>query len=365
MKILLLNWRDLKNEWGGGAELYVTELAKRWVNEGHQVIFFCGQNYNQNLPEEEVIDGVKFIRKGGRYTLYLWAAFLYLTKFRKECDVIVDAVNGVPFFTVFYARKPKIALLFHIHDKQFFTELPFPVSIFGYFIEKYLYPIFYRRMPTVAISKTTKSDLVRLGLPKKNIDVVYCGLSLKPNNKIAKSSTPTILYFGKIKKYKRVRMLIDLLPKILKKVPNARLLIAGWGAYGPYLTDISMKSQVRKKVKIVGPVSEREKRELMSKAWVCVNPSIHEGWGIPVIEANLFGTPTVAFKVPGLSESIKHGQTGILADTEQEFVDGVVRILRDEKYRQRLGEEAIKWAHTFDWDKSAEKFLAKLKSMVT
>jgi len=154
------------------------------------------------------------------------------------------------------------------------------------------------------------------------------------------------------------------MPKILKKVPNARLLIAGWGADGPYLTDISMKSQIRKKVKIIGPVSEREKKELMSKSWVCVNPSIHEGWGIPVIEANLFGTPTVAFRVPGLSESIKHGQTGILADTEQEFVDGVIKILCDDEYRRRLGKEAAKWAQTFNWDKSATKFLAKLKSIV-
>lgn len=358
MKILLLNWRDMKNEWAGGAEIYVTELAKRWIKEGHEVTFFCGQNYLQNLPREETIDGIKIIRRGGRYTLYLWAAWYYLTRFRKECEVIVEAQNGVPFFTRLYSRKPIVAIYFHVHGKQFFIELPPPISYVGFIMEKILFPFFYRTTPIVAISQTTKSDLVKLGLPKKNIDIVYCGLNIASNGKVQKFKTPTILYLGKIKKYKRVNLLIKFMPQILKKIPNARLLIAGWGTDGPYLTDVSMKSTVRRNVKIVGPVSEKEKKELMSKSWVCVNPSIHEGWGIPVIEANLFGTPTVSFKVPGLSESIQHGKTGILAKNEEEFIEGVVKLLKNKKFREALGKESTEWAKRFDWDKSAEQFLS-------
>jgi glycosyltransferase involved in cell wall biosynthesis len=357
MRILLLNWRDMKNEWAGGAEMYVTELAKNWIKEGHEVTLFCGQNYLKNLPGEETVDGIKIYRKGGKYTLYIWAAWYYLTKFRKKCDVIVEAQNGVPFFTRLYTRKPVFAIVFHIHGLQFFIELPPPMSWIGYTMEKFFFPFFYSRTPIVAISQTTKDDLIKLGLPGKNIDIVYCGLNMKSNGKIEKFSTPTILYLGKIKKYKRVNLLVKFMPQILEKIPNARLLIAGWGTDGPYLTDLSMKSLVRKKVRIVGPVSEAEKKDLMSRSWVCANPSIHEGWGIPVIEANLFGTPTVAFRVPGLSESIKDGQTGLLADTEQEFIDGVVKILRDKKYREHMGIEASKWANTFVWEKSANNFM--------
>ena len=348
----------MRNEWAGGAEIYVTELAKRWVKEGHEITFFCGQNYHKNLPSEETIDGIKIVRKGGRYTLYLWAAWYYLIRFRKECDVIVEAQNGVPFFTRLYSRKPLTAIYFHVHGLQFFIELPPPMSYVGYFMEKFLFPFFYRNTPIVAISQTTKIALIKLGIPKKNIDIVYCGLNIASNGKVSKFKTPTILYLGKIKKYKRVNMLIKFMPEILKKIPNARLLIAGWGTDGPYLTDASMKSEVRKKVKIVGPVSDKEKKELMSKSWVCANPSIHEGWGIPVIEANLFGTPTVSFNVPGLSESIKDGKTGLLAKNEEEFIGGVVKILKNKTIRKSLGKESIKWAKSFSWDTSSEQFLS-------
>lgn len=368
MHILLLNWRDLKNEWAGGAEIYVTELAKRWVKSGHQVTFFCGQNYLENLPSEETVNGIRFVRKGGRYTLYLWAVWYYLTKFRKECNIVVDAVNGIPFFSVLYVRKPVIPLFFHFHGIQFFTELPFPISVIGYFIERYLMPIFYRNKLTIAISNTTKSDLVKIGFDRRKIQVVYPGADhglLRINaNKLKKFTKPTILYLGKIKKYKRVGLLVKLMPEILKEVPLSRLLIAGWGAEGPYLADFSMRSLVKNRIKILGEVSEREKRRLMAGAWVCVNPSIHEGWGLPVIEANLFKTPTVAFKVPGLSESIKDGETGILANDEVEFINGVVKILKDARLRNRLGEAARQWALTFNWDDSAEKFLKILKNQL-
>lgn len=365
MHILLLNWRDLKNEWAGGAEIYVQELAKRWVDAGHQVTFFCGQNYLRNLPSQETVNGINIVRRGGRYTLYIWAAWYYLTRFRNQIDIVVDAINGVPFFAPLYARQPVVGLLFHIHDVQFFTELPFPASVIGFVIEKYFLPLFYSRIPLIAISNTTKRDVVRLGIPEENISVVYPGLNFLDSNKrikVRKFSNPTILYLGKIKRYKRVNMLVKFMPEILKKVPQARLLIAGWGSDGPYLTDLSMKSNVKKRVKILGPVSEAEKKSLMAKSWACVNPSLHEGWGIPVIEANYFGTPTIAFDVPGLSESIQHGKTGLLANSNEEFISHTIKLLTDQNLRAHMKRNSIKWAEKFNWDKSTRQFLAILKS---
>jgi glycosyltransferase involved in cell wall biosynthesis len=61
---------------------------------------------------------------------------------------------------------------------------------------------------------------------------------------------------------------------------------------------------------LVGPVSNLEKKTLLSKSWIFVNPSIGEGWSIAVIEANLHGTPAISFQVPGLTESIQPGKTG-------------------------------------------------------
>ncbi len=365
MNILILNWRDTKHEWAGGGEVYVSELAKRWAKMGHHVTLFCGQDVKGNLPSEETISGVKIHRKGGRFTLYIWAILYYFTKFRKYTDVVVDVQNGIPFFTTVYCRKPKVAVVYHVHGKQFFVELPFPLNIIGFIIEKYFFPFFYYKTKIIAISKTTRDDLVELGFKKKNIEIVYCGINGKKHQSLTnKFYKPTILYLGRIKKYKRVDLLIKIMPEILKRIPNAHLMIAGWGTEASSITDMSMRSMTRRKVNIIGPVSEAEKKHLLSKTWVFVNPSIGEGWGISVIEANLYGAPAVAFDVAGLSESIKHGRTGFLSKDENEFINNICKILSNKGLRERLSKNAKKWADTFNWERAAANSLALIKSVI-
>ena len=257
MRILVFNWRDLKHELSGGSEVYITELAKRWVKLGHTVTLFCGQGLENNLPTEEVLDGIKIIRRGGKYSLYLWAPFYYLTHLRSSFDLIVDAQNGIPFFSTVFARIPVVAIVHHVHGKQFFVELPTPFNLIGYCVERFLFPVFYRNTRIIAVSKTTKEKLVDSGLPEKNISVIYNGVNFLGNSGARHEFVhPTILYLGRIKIYKRVHLLIELMPKIISKIPNVRLLIAGWGTEGAFVTDISMKKGLRKKVKILGPVSD-------------------------------------------------------------------------------------------------------------
>ncbi|MBI3985241.1 MAG: glycosyltransferase family 4 protein [Candidatus Levybacteria bacterium] len=362
MNILILNWRDTKHEWAGGGEVYISELAKRWIKMGHKVTLFCGQDVRGKLPSEETISGIKIYRKGGRFTLYLWAFIYYFTRFRKNTDVVVDVQNGIPFFTTIYCRKPKVAVVYHVHGKQFFVELPFPINIVGFIIERYLFPLFYYKTKIIAISKTTKDDLIERGFKNKNIEIVYCGINGKKQNaSVNKFYKPTILYLGRIKKYKRVDLLIKIMPEVLKRVPNAHLMIAGWGTEASSITDITMRSITRRKVNIIGPVSEAEKKHLLSKAWVFVNPSIGEGWGISVIEANLYGAPAVAFDVAGLSESIRHGQTGYLSKDEKEFIDNICRILKNKELRLKLSKNAKKWANTFNWETAAANSLEVIK----
>lgn len=365
MNILIFNWRDTRHEWAGGGEVYVSELAKRWIKAGNKVTLFCGQDVRGGLPSEETINGVKIYRKGGRFTLYFWAFIYYFKKFRKNTDVVVDVQNGIPFFTTIYSRKPKVAVVYHVHGKQFFVELPFPISIVGFIIEKYLFPFFYYKTKIIVISKTTRDDLVELGFKNKNIEIVYCGINaIKNHNSINKFYKPTILYLGRIKKYKRVDLLIKIMPEISKRIPNVHLMIAGWGTEASSITDMAMRSIARKKINIIGPVSEFEKKHLLSKAWVFVNPSIGEGWGISVIEANLYGAPAVAFDVAGLSESIKHDQTGYLSKDEDEFVDNICKILSNKILRLRLSKNAKKWAGTFNWEAAATNSLVVIKSVV-
>lgn len=365
MNILIFNWRDIRHEWAGGGEVYIHEIAKRWVRLGHKVTLFCGQDIHKKLPDEEDIDGVHVVRKGGRFSVYFWAAWYYLTRFRFRFDAVVDVQNGIPFFTVLYSMKPKIAVVYHIHGRQFFIELPFPYNVVGFVIERYVFPFLYRNVSVQVISKATKRELIDRGIADRNIRTIYCGMESLPKKvRIPeKFANPTILYLGRIKKYKRVELLVDIMPEILKRVPKARLLIAGWGTEASAVTDASMRSSLRKKIHIVGPVTDSEKRDLLAKSWVFVNPSINEGWGISVIEANLYGTPAVAFNVPGLSESIQDGKTGLLVEDTQALVGAINRILTDSALRQDLSKRAVAWSHRFSWDTAARESLSYIQKV--
>lgn len=363
MNVLIFNWRDLKHSWAGGGEIYVFELARRWVKAGHSVTVFCGQDFDKTLPEEETYDGIHIFRKGGRYSLYFWAVWFYLFKKKKKYDIVIDVENGIPFFTPFFVFVPKFCIVYHVHGKQFFYELPFGISYVGFLIEKYIFPLFYKTIPIIAISKTTKHDLITLGFNKKKIAIVYCGINGKDKKYISqkKFNKPTILYLGRIKAYKRVDLLVKLFEKVLNDIPHARLLIAGWGTDASSVTDLVMKSKFRKRIDLIGPVTEGEKRKLLSKSWVFVNPSIGEGWSIAVMEANLYGTPAVGFAVTGLLESIQNNITGFLASNEEDMVKKISTLLKNATLRNKMSHAAKAWAKTFTWDASAKQSVLLLE----
>ena len=90
LRILIFNWRDTKHMWSGGAEVYLHELAKRWVSEGHRVTLFCGND--RKNPRNEVVDEVQIVRRGGFYLVYFWA-FLYLFRPRLYWDNISGLIG--------------------------------------------------------------------------------------------------------------------------------------------------------------------------------------------------------------------------------------------------------------------------------
>lgn len=366
MNILIFNWRDLKHSWAGGGEIYVFEQAKRWVKMGHNVTVFCSQDPYQKLKDMERYSGISILRKGNRFTVYFWAPIYYLKYLRKKTDFVVDVENGIPFFTPLFSRLPKLCFVYHVHGKQFFFELPFPLNYVGFLIERLLFPLIYLDTKVVAISNTTKQELLNIGFSEKNIKIVYAGVKKTNGRKPSltkKFYTPTLLYLGRIKLYKRVDLLVEIFKEVLSDNPKAKLIIAGWGTEASGLTDTIMRGKYRKKIHILGPVSESEKRKLLSKSWLFVNPSIGEGWSIAVIESNLYGTPAIAFNVPGLSESIKHGKTGLLAKDKRDMIKKINNILKNKEDRERMSKNAKNFAMKFNWDNAATETISIMERL--
>jgi len=361
-KILILINRDIKNPHSGGAHIYTHEIAKRLVKDGHKVIMFCSKY--KNSKNEEVIDGIRIIRRGNEYTLYFYAFINYLLKLRKECDILIEEINAIPFFSSLYVRKPKFVLIHQLIKEIFSIELPRPLDIIGKTLEKSM-PIFYKNINFLTVSESTKKDLIKLGIPKQNIKIVYNGVNHKRYKLDRKSRIPTVVCVGRLEKYKRVNLLIKIIPNIVSKLKKVNFWIAGYGNAENDIKKLVRKLNLPKNVKFFGHVSENKKIQLLQKSWLFVSPSIREGWNLSLLEANSCGTPGIAFNVPGLKNSIINNKTGILIPNNNTKMlnNKIIFLLKNKRLLKYLSKNALKWSCNFSWEKTYKNFNLFLKNL--
>jgi len=200
-----------------------------------------------------------------------------------------------------------------------------------------------------------------------NIYIIHNAVSpsLCPNFS-RKTREPSIVLFGRIKKYKRPELALYAMKHVISRIPNAKLIVMGGGDYLPSLIKCSRALKIEKHVEFTGYVSEEKKREILQSAWVGVNTSSKEGWGITVLEANACGTPVIASNSPGLRDSVINGKTGFLVEhgNVERLAERIIKVLEDEKLRSTLSNSAVEWAKKFDWDISAEKMLSLIKEVL-
>ena len=355
---LFLNWRDPEHPEAGGAERYLLEVGRRLLKAGHTVHWLTASF--PNAAPETVIDGMPITRVGNRVTVYAAIPWTFLRRFRTTFDGIVDAENGIPFFSPLYAKAPIVCLMFHVHQRVFERHLPFPASAIFKWLESSFMPFVYGRSRFVAISSDTKNELAELGVPPGRITLAYSGYqeTLVPG---PKATTPTMIYLGRLKKYKRIDLILNALVGIRKKVPGVKLVIAGTGDQESSLRRLSETLGVSASVSFEGFVSEDRKAELFSNAWVFVMASEMEGWGLTIIEANACGTPAVAVSVPGVREAIVHDESGILVHNATEFEAALVRVLTDRALRERLAAGGLRRAAEYTWERTSEAILEALE----
>ncbi|MDO9395720.1 MAG: glycosyltransferase family 4 protein, partial [Herbiconiux sp.] len=231
MRILIFNWRDIKNPEAGGAEVHLHEIFKRIAGKGNEVVLISSK-FN-GCEDSEIIDGIKVIRIGNKFNFNFAAAFYYLTKLRKESfDIVVDDISKIPLCSPLYIKKPLIAIVHHIHGRTLFRELPFFMASYVWLSEKILIP-FYKTKKIVSVSESTKKELVEMGIAAKNIAVIHNGIMNHETMNYTKSKYPLVVYVGRIKAYKQLDQLIKAFKIVKGKVENSKLIIAGKGDQKP------------------------------------------------------------------------------------------------------------------------------------
>jgi len=366
MNILVINWQDWTNPFAGGAEAHLRETFRRIVAMGHAVTLFCSSY--PGAAAEEVLDGIRIIRRGGRNTFNFIVPYYYRTMLRKEgFDVVVDNMNKIPFYTPLYVREPLVGLSHHFFGTSIFLEAG-PIAGSYVYLAESLVGSVYKKMPFLVVSQSTLDEFLGRGFDRKDFTFALNSIDhemLHPTG-VPKAARPTIGYFGRLKKYKSVQHLIEAFARVRAEIPDAELVIIGRGDYQPELARLAEKLGVADATRFTGYVSDEEKLRLLQEIWVIVNPSMKEGWGIVNVEANACGTPAIAADSPGLRDSVIDGVTGALYPYGDigALSSRLIEILRDDALRASYGEKALEFARSITWDETARATVDLLERVI-
>jgi glycosyltransferase involved in cell wall biosynthesis len=352
--LLLLNERDLRHPHAGGAEVNLFEVGRRLAARGYRPTLLCSR-FAGAAPDER-IDGIRVIRRGNRLTYYLQLPAL-VRRHLEPTSVIVEHLCKIPFCTPLYARAPVLAITHHLFGATAFRQVPFVVAAMVVASERLIPPV-YRRCRFVAVSPSTRSDLVARGMSPDQIRVVPNGVDSQKYRLPTQPppQPPTLLALGRVEPYKRLDLTLQVLARVRREIPRARLVVVGAGSGMAELQGEMRRLGLTEHVECTGIVSEEEKVRRIQMARLIVNTSEKEGWGLTVLEAAACGVPAVASDVPGLRDAVRSGQTGVLVphgDVDS-CARAIIALLGDEDRRRALGRAARAWAERFDWETIAD-----------
>jgi len=224
----------------------------------------------------------------------------------------------------------------------------------------------------LADSDATKADLVQhYGTAAEKITVAYPGIDeslgpVKDRSRIQTSmqkysiSGDYFLFLGTLQPRKNLRRLVDAFARTVVKpgIPQLKLVLAGkTGWLCQNLTEYVASLGLTGRVVFPGYVADEDKAPLLSGALGFLFPSLHEGFGLPVLEAQACGCPVVTSTTSSLPEVA--GEGALLVDPQDvdAIAAAVTRLARDPGLREDLQAQGLGNVERFSWKACAETVL--------
>lgn len=373
MRILIFNWRDIKNPSSGGAEILTHEIAKRLVTKRHEVTFFTSKFPNSKT--NEIVDGVRIVRNGhpdARFifqSVHFKAYQFYKTEHNKKpFDFVIDEVHGLPFFTPWYVKSKKILLVCEVAGPLWEKMFGQFFGTIGRIAEIFYLKFVYLHVPFLAISESTKKSLISNGIKQDNIYVLPMGISIPFGiTTYKKEIIPTIIFVARLTKPKGIEDAIITTKLLTEQIKDIQLWVVGRGSetYLEELERLVKMYNIEKQVTFFNFVSENKKFELMNKANILIHPSVHEGFGLTIPEAGYVGTPTVAYNSLGIRDIIKSNVNGILVkeNTPKELAKEILQLLRNKSEYAKITNRMKQDAKLYSWEKTTNYILELLATI--
>lgn len=367
MKILIVEYRDTEHPEAGGAEVILFEIYGRLVDQGHQVDYLCTQH--ADVPREDVMNGLNIVRRGYQPLFNFNAPRVYRRELASRgYDVIVEGIDKIPFFFPLMEKNvPVLCNIPHLFGESVFDQASFPVGAYVWLFERFI-PAVYRNCHFQVLSESTRDDLIGRGVAAERLHVIHPGLDhglYTAHAENQRNARPTVLYLGRIKKYKGIDIGMRAVRRLLERYPDIDYQVAGQGDYLDDLKRMARELGMEQNVSFVGQISGEAKVEVIRRSDVLLYASPKEGWGMSVVEANACGTPVVASNSPGLRDSIQDGATGYLVPhgDEAAVADRIDALLSNAEHYQAMRTAALQWAATFTWERATSRTLELIQEI--
>ena len=171
---------------------------------------------------------------------------------------------------------------------------------------------------------------------------------------------PRAVFLARMTHVKGVRDAIEAWALVLRRVPDARLVMVGSGPEREPARALARQLGVSAAVEWPGFVSEDEKRRLLNESRLLLAPSREEGWGIAVAEALAGGVPVVAYTLPVLDELFGSSYVGTPVGDVDALAARAVEVLTDDAMATRLSRDGRDTVARYDVARVAEYELEEI-----
>ncbi|OLL73737.1 Glycosyltransferase [Pseudonocardia sp. Ae168_Ps1] len=386
MRVLMVSW-EFPPVVVGGLGRHVHALARELVVLGHEVVVLsrapAGTDAGTHPTVTDTVDGVRVLRVaedpphlefgtdlvawtlGMGHGLLRHALTALLPGWRPDVvhahdwlvahpAIALADVLGVPLVTTLHATEAG----------RHSGWLPGPMNRQVHSTEWWLAQ---RADEVITCSSAMRAEVAALyDLDADDVHVVHNGIDpgrwrTRGAAPVPSSSGPRLVYFGRLEFEKGVQDLIAALPRIRRRHPGTRLLVAGTGTQAAMLAERAAAHRVRRSVDFLGHLPDADLTALLRAADAVVLPSRYEPFGIVALEAAAVGATLVASTAGGLGEVVRDGETG-LAFTPGDLpgiADAVDRALADPRAARRRARAARARLRTdFAWPTIAERTAA-------
>ena len=328
----------------GGAEKLVLGIARKTAALGHPCAI-CVLWGNAGLLKDRTVENIEVIRLRRKIK---WNPFLVWTLYRVLKKVMPDIVHTHLIHATLYGRLaarwagvPVIVTTEH-NTSNWQTKYGFVHLVYRW-TAGWNTKIF-------AVSDAVMERMVRIGrIKKESIQVLYNGIDVRvfheTRQRTEKKSTPMVSpvigTVGRLDPRKGHRYLLEASVDIIKRYPEASILIIGSGKMESSLKQVARSLGLKERnIRFLG-IQNNTSNYLQSMD-VFVLPSVEEGLGIAILEAMAAEVPVVATSVGGIPEIITHGETGILVEPKNPkmLADAVIELLTHPEKADRLRKKA-------------------------